>query len=390
MTAPVNSAMWNAVLKWSLAQHDGTSDSSHVSAMSEEDRKFLSDAMESMVVDEIGEMRKIIATLKLPEEPEKLRQISDLLELKQMESESKEEVDDEALLQMIVNKKQTALEDLEDYVVGIDRAQDLHKIEGLAPLIQLLRSRFTPIRASAANVLGTVVQNNPKCQQWAFELQAVPGLLSSLDASPLDSKSSKDVKECISKNLYALSGLLRHFDPALVQFVAQKGQDRLLDILTNSAAAAAQNRKAIVVLEVLLKNKLTSTAAAEQALARQGLLDSLAGMIGNTEDITLRENVVRLLALLTGLNGEISCAITPTNMRTALSTNNPLHPTHNLSKPIYTHLNLTLVPGGDKVKTACGPRCEERLKEISVADEEDEEMLEDEKLALQELIKCFT
>lgn len=341
--------MWNAILKWSLAQHDGTTDPKDIKPMSEEDKKFLSDAMASMVVDEIGEMKKIIATLKLPEAVEQLRIMYDQAELKHLEvEETKDDITDEQLQKMVVQKKEEALEDLEDYIVGIDRAQDLHRIEGLAPLLRLLHSNHPSIRWRACSVLGTVVQNNPKSQQWATELKAVESLLAHLAATRTaftNNSMDSDLKECLAKGFYSLSGLLRHFDPAMAVFLQQHGISALLAVVRDPSIASVVLRKSLLVLELLLDTQISKSNTTSAVFAEPDVLNALTRAIGNHQDIMLREGCLRVLLLL---------ASTP--------------------------------EGISAVQSAVLSRCEERAKEIAECSAEDVDMLEDEQRHLTSLL----
>ena len=62
---------------------------------------------------------------------------------------------------------------------------DLTHIGGLPTLLGLLQSRYAPVRASAAEVVATCVQNNPPVQQYFLENGALPKLLKlTEDADP--------------------------------------------------------------------------------------------------------------------------------------------------------------------------------------------------------------
>ncbi len=50
----------------------------------------------------------------------------------------------------------------------IDTACDLSKVGGLPPLLALMASPHAALRAGAAEVLATAVQNNPKAQERAL------------------------------------------------------------------------------------------------------------------------------------------------------------------------------------------------------------------------------
>ncbi|KAJ3394184.1 hsp70 nucleotide exchange factor fes1 [Entophlyctis sp. JEL0112] len=98
--------------------------------------------------------------------------------------------------------KLQAFDELEMLAESLDNANDF-KILGLwQPIIEILRTNLEPeMRAFAAWVLGTAVQNNPRAQSDFIEANGLPALLNSLSAD-----SSPDVR---AKCMACLSGLLR-------------------------------------------------------------------------------------------------------------------------------------------------------------------------------------
>lgn len=129
---------WLGILKWSLAQTDGTRPS-EVKAMSDIDKKWLEDAFQSITVDETKRMRELGLLIARPE---------DSLE------------DSERI---------AALEELQDFVESIDNAKNLFAIGAFEAVRDCLyNSRSSAVRRSAASTLSTTVQNNPKAQEWAL------------------------------------------------------------------------------------------------------------------------------------------------------------------------------------------------------------------------------
>lgn len=61
---------------------------------------------------------------------------------------------------------------------------DLHSIGGLAPLLRYLRNSHANIRAKAADVVTTIVQNNPRSQQLVMEANGLEPLLSIFTSDP--------------------------------------------------------------------------------------------------------------------------------------------------------------------------------------------------------------
>lgn len=61
---------------------------------------------------------------------------------------------------------------------------DLNSIGGLAPLLAYLKNSHANIRAKAADVVTTIVQNNPKSQQMVMDANGLEYLLSNFTSDP--------------------------------------------------------------------------------------------------------------------------------------------------------------------------------------------------------------
>lgn len=61
---------------------------------------------------------------------------------------------------------------------------DLHSIGGLGPLLNYLRNSHANVRAKAAEVVSTIVQNNPKSQQLVMEANGLEPLLMNFTSDP--------------------------------------------------------------------------------------------------------------------------------------------------------------------------------------------------------------
>ena len=61
---------------------------------------------------------------------------------------------------------------------------DLHSIGGLVPLLGYLKNKHPNIRAKAADVVSTIVQNNPRSQQSVMEASGLEPLLTNLASDP--------------------------------------------------------------------------------------------------------------------------------------------------------------------------------------------------------------
>lgn len=61
---------------------------------------------------------------------------------------------------------------------------DLHSIGGLVPLLGYLKNSHPNIRAKAAEVVSTIVQNNPKSQQLVMEANGLEPLFNNFTSDP--------------------------------------------------------------------------------------------------------------------------------------------------------------------------------------------------------------
>eukprot|EP00052_Salpingoeca_macrocollata_P016806 m.135714 g.135714 ORF g.135714 m.135714 type:complete len:317 (+) comp20172_c1_seq2:744-1694(+) len=194
-----------AILQWSLRQGgDGTQETaSHLfEAMDPERRRWLQQAFESLTVDIVEEMQKHIAILKEPDTDEESRE-----------------------------KKCTALEALQEMIEDMDNARDLYVIGGLQPVVDMLKHGSSEVRWRAAELVGTVVQNNPVCQQFALELNLLPIIVAMLqdDDVKVRTKAVRTVSCLVRENSSLVQGLL-----------ALDGVEKLVALLQAPAALCAR------------------------------------------------------------------------------------------------------------------------------------------------------
>ncbi|KAL5218089.1 hypothetical protein ABZP36_018773 [Zizania latifolia] len=121
-------------------------------------------------------------------------------------------------------------------------SSDLHSVGGLVPVIKYLRNSNSRIRAKAADVVTTVVQNNPTSQQLVMEASGFEPLLSNFTSDP-------DLTARI-KALGALSSLIRNNKPGVSAFRLANGYAGLRDALTSESARF--QRKALNLAHYLL------------------------------------------------------------------------------------------------------------------------------------------
>ncbi|CAN4116060.1 unnamed protein product [Withania somnifera] len=255
---------WDGLLKWSLSHADGTNPPRN---LSEEDRKWFMEAMQAQTVDVVKRMKEITLVMQTPEV---------VLESQGVTCQDIEDM----------------LDELQEHVESIDMANDLHSIGGLVPLLGYLKNSHANIRAKAAEVVSTIVQNNPRSQQLVMEANGLEPLLSNFTSDP-------DVT-ARTKALGAISSLVRHNKPAIAAFRLANGYAALRDAL--SSESVRFQRKALNLIHYLLhENRSDCNVVTELGFPR--VLMHLA----SSDDGEVREGALRgLLELAQDRIGEVA------------------------------------------------------------------------------------
>ncbi|XP_019059366.1 PREDICTED: uncharacterized protein LOC104823413 [Tarenaya hassleriana] len=206
---------WEGLLKWSLSHSDGATSSRH---LSEEDRRWFMEAMQSHTIDAISRMREISHIMKMPHHILVSQGVT-------------------------IDDIEGLLDELQEHVESIDMANDLHSIGGLVPLLSYLTNSHAKIRAKAADVVTTIVQNNPRSQQLVMEANGFEPLLSNFVSDP-------DIT-VRTKSLGAISSLIRHNQPGISAFRLANGYAALRDALVSDVPRF--QRKALNLIHYLLR-----------------------------------------------------------------------------------------------------------------------------------------
>nr|VDC73031.1 unnamed protein product [Brassica rapa] len=206
---------WDGLLKWSLSHADGTQPTRQ---LSEEDRKWFMEAMQSQTLDVVKRMKEITLVMQTPEQV--------LVE----HGVTPDDIED-------------LLDELQEHVESIDMANDLHSIGGLVPLLGFLKNSHANIRAKAADVVSTIVQNNPRSQELVMEANGLESLLSNFT-------SDADV-HARTQALSAISSLIRHNKPGVTAFKLANGYAGLRDAMASDSVRF--QRKALNLLQYLLQ-----------------------------------------------------------------------------------------------------------------------------------------
>ncbi|WJZ93348.1 hypothetical protein VitviT2T_012296 [Vitis vinifera] len=241
---------WDGLLKWSLAHSDGTRPPRN---LSEEERKWFMEAMQTQSVDVVKRMKEITLVMQTPEQ---------VLEAQGVTSADIEDM----------------LDELQEHVESIDMANDLHSIGGLVPLLGYLKNSHSGIRAKAAEVITTIVQNNPRSQQLVMEANGFEPLLSNFTSDP-------DIT-VRTKALGAIASLIRHNKPGIAAFRLANGYAALRDALGSESVRF--QRKALNLIHYLLhENSSDCNVVSELGFPR------IMMHLASSDDSEVREAALR-------------------------------------------------------------------------------------------------
>eukprot|EP00884_Botryococcus_braunii_P017689 jgi/Botrbrau1/4603/Bobra.60_2s0088.1 len=232
--------IWKGLFDWSMQYQDGTQEAVR-QPMDENKRKWLEEALDHLSQDLAKRMKEIKTTL-----------------------------DDDG--EASVDEQERLLDELCEIVEDINFARDLAVVGGLPTLLRLLECQHPVLRAKAAEVVATAVQNNPPVQQWFMEGGVLPPLIALLHNT--DSL-------CRTKALLAMSAMVRHNADALDAFLSKGGLQELIDIIKDDDLR--NQRKALQLLGYVTRER---SSAANEAVNRYGVLQFMgAGLLSKDRTV---------------------------------------------------------------------------------------------------------
>lgn len=167
------------------AQALGSSSRGEAKLMSEEDRKFLEDAMGDVAQksDPVRQMKLHIGELQKMEDP------SDV-DLENLES---------------------IVDALENIVCQIDCAVDFCKLGGVREIERFMASKSTPVRTEVMRLLPTILQNNPVAQALLLRTELLSSLISLVT-------SENEAPKIKASALSGISAMVRGYNDAYSAF----------------------------------------------------------------------------------------------------------------------------------------------------------------------------
>ncbi|GJJ78063.1 hsp70-interacting protein [Entomortierella parvispora] len=152
--------------------------------------------------------------------------------------------------QATVENKELAWEDFEMLIQQIDNACNIENMKMWPPILEELKNENPKFREQAAWVCGTATQNNPKAQA-AF--------LKDKGLAPVIDLLSDPETYVRAKAIYALSGAIKHYTPALEEFKAVDGHGKLVGMLKNETDISLLRKAVFLINSLLIEDPACST-----------------------------------------------------------------------------------------------------------------------------------
>ena len=176
---------WKGLYNWSMKYNDGTK-TSDFKKMSKEDMEFIQNAFESVVLNEMKEIWKILDICKTPE------------------GDSEQEI----------NERYELLEKMSEHIDGLENANNIVRGKRFNEIIShFFETKHKKIKIEYARIITQMAQNESYVQKAALEL----GIFNYLK----DLNEEKD-PELITIYIYMLTGLLYGDDITTKKFFVQE------------------------------------------------------------------------------------------------------------------------------------------------------------------------
>lgn len=241
-------AFLQSVLRYSTSHSEPISNETAQREMSPERQQWLEGALNNMSVNPIDEIKKCFKILQ-------------------------EETDSE--------KRLEALELLKDWCEDLNFAIDFHKLNGYSLFEKLLNDSNSEMRALACDLVGTLAQNNPYCQDTLLSYNMLPLMLNKLD---------QDTNEVKIKALFAISCLARDYEPGQKALLEGNG----LDILIRTVKTPVEK---LQIKCCFLFASICNNKQIKAQLTQKHLIQILIDMYRNSE-LNIHEHILSAINIL--------------------------------------------------------------------------------------------
>lgn len=209
---------WKGLLNWSLNYHDGTKPS-EFKPMSEEDRKFIEAAFESVCLNEMKEIWKILDEIKIRE--------SDMEES--------------------IQERCTQLELLSSYIDGPENARNIVRGKRFNEIISyFFETNHKKVKISLGRILAQMMQNDNYIQKAAMDM-GIFQLLKDLN--------NETDQELITNYIYILTGIIYGNEVSVRKYFVKEldGMTLLYNLLLKQRMCFKNFRRIISITNDLTK-----------------------------------------------------------------------------------------------------------------------------------------
>jgi hypothetical protein len=252
----------NAILKWTI-EHGHKEDApanhpSYAKEMSEERKEWLKKAIEEM--SKYEDVMNIVA--------QRLQGLDEdgVTPLPMTEAE-------------LIVAQETTLEEMLCVIDNIDFARDFGQIGGADALLSLLASPHAGLRWRSAEVVATVVQNNPDCQLMMLERNVLETLMDMVE-------SDEDVT-VRTKAFLAISSQIRGHQESLERFLKKGGVNIMIQLLENEDGERALpliKKVLFLIPGIVFMRPSFATVGKESGLLDQCLTYCTWGVVVDEDD----------------------------------------------------------------------------------------------------------
>ena len=228
---------WSGLLQWSLQFSDGTRPS-EARELDEETKKWLTEALSSMCINETELLKRATEALSTAERG----------------------TDDERALKLSV------LHELQDAIESLETARNFVKIGGMPHLVKaMIGSTYTEVRHVCCQIFASAVQNNPQVQKAAIDANAYQGLALRLQAETQPALKGLYVS-CFSS---LLRGEASYGRQALI---ANNGMELISEVLLNTDAMRVTKKLVLLLSDLFFNEKVAGQNEILEAARERGLL----------------------------------------------------------------------------------------------------------------------
>lgn len=209
---------WKGLLNWSLNYSDGTKPS-NFKPMSKEDMEFVQNAFESVCINEMKEIWKILDIVKTPE------------------GDSEEEI----------NERYEILEKMSEHIDGLENANNIVRGKRFNEIVNhFFESKHKKIKIEYARIITQMSQNEPYVQKAALDL----GIFNYLK----DLNEETD-PELVTIYIYLLTGLLYGDDITTKKHFVEKldGIKLLFNLLIGQIGHTKNTKRLLNIFNELTK-----------------------------------------------------------------------------------------------------------------------------------------